>query len=220
VYKRSLLMTERLTSRRTLRMAVRALAVAAFAIVLVVTVVTITLRGPSDREASLLAGALDITAGMTVGEIGAGDGRLTMEMARRVGPSGRVYSTELEDWQLDEIRAAARDAGASNVTVLTAGEQSTSLPPACCDAIFMRRVYHHLSDPAAIVADIERALKPMGRLAIIEFGSGGVIGAVTGEGIDRDDLVAQVAGAGLERVAVDDWPGLGHYVAVFRKTLP
>lgn len=200
-------------------MAVRALGVAAFAIVLVVALVAITLRGPSDREANLLADALDITVGMTVGEIGAGAGWLTVAMARRVGPSGRVYSTELEDRQLDEIRAAVRDAGASNVTVLEAAEQSTNLPPGCCDAIFMRRVYHHLWDPAAIVADIERALKPMGRLAIIEFGSGGVIGAVTREGIDSDDLVAQVTGAGLERVAVDDWPGLGHYVAVFRKTL-
>jgi ubiquinone/menaquinone biosynthesis C-methylase UbiE len=203
-----------------LRLTVRVLAGAAVALVLVVVLLAVTLGGPNDREADLLVEALGITPGMTVAEVGAGDGWLTVEMARRVGPAGRVYSTEIEDWQLEEIRAAARDAGVSNVTVLQAGERSTNLPPACCDAIFMRRVYHHLSAPGSVTSDLHRALKPSGRLAVIEFGAGSVIGAVTREGIDSADLARQVTDSGLEAVPVGDWPGLGHYVAVFRKPAP
>jgi precorrin-6B methylase 2 len=176
----------------------------------------LTLTGPNDREADLLAERLDVRSGMTLGEIGAGSGWLSVAMAGRVGPSGRVYATELGDDQLAEIRAAAREAGAANVTVLRAGEQSTNLAAACCDAIFMRRVYHHLSQPASIVTDIRRALKPGGRLVVIEFESSGVIGTITREGIDRSDLVAQVAQAGFTPVTVEDWPGWDHYVAIFR----
>jgi ubiquinone/menaquinone biosynthesis C-methylase UbiE len=213
-------MTSQTRTRPALRLTVRVLAGAAVALVLVVVLLAVTLGGPNDREADLLVEALGITPGMTVAEVGAGDGWLTVEMARRVGPAGRVYSTEIEDWQLEEIRAAARDAGVSNVTVLQAGERSTNLPPACCDAIFMRRVYHHLSAPGSVTSDLHRALKPSGRLAVIEFGAGSVIGAVTREGIDSADLARQVTDSGLEAVTVGDWPGLGHYVAVFRKPAP
>ena len=213
-------MTSQTRTRPALRLTVRVLAGAAVALVLVVVLLAVTLGGPNDREADLLVEALGITPGMTVAEVGAGDGWLTVEMARRVGPAGRVYSTEIEDWQLEEIRAAARDAGVSNVTVLQAGERSTNLPPACCDAIFMRRVYHHLSAPGSVTSDLHRALKPSGRLAVIEFGAGSVIGAVTREGIDSADLARQVTDSGLEAVPVGDWPGLGHYVAVFRKPAP
>ena len=65
---------------------------------------------------------------------------------------------------LDDIRQAASEAGSGNVTVLQAGERATNLPAACCDAIFMRRVYHHLSEPSPIVASIHEALRPGGRL--------------------------------------------------------
>lgn len=206
--------------RTVVRIFTRALVVAALAVVAVLVLLFVALRRPSDREVDLLVNALGIREGAAIGEIGAGDGWLSVEVARRVGPSGRVYSTELDTGRLDEIRATAREAGLSNVTVIEAASQSTSLTPDCCDAIFMRRVYHHLDDPRLIIADINRALKPTGRLAIIEFESGGLVGAVTGEGIDRADLIAQVTGGGFELVTVEEWPGLAHYVAVFRKITP
>jgi predicted methyltransferase len=200
-----------------LRIVTRALVVAALAVGLVLVLLLVSLRRPSDREVDLLVNALGIRAGATIGEIGAGDGWLSVEVARRVGPSGRVYSTELDTDRLDRIRVSAREAGLSNVTVIEAASQSTNLMPACCDAIFMRRVYHHFDDPRAIVADINRALKPAGWLAIIEFESSGLLGAVTREGIDTPDLIAQVTGGGFELITVDEWPGVNHYVAVFRR---
>jgi precorrin-6B methylase 2 len=213
-------MTHLNASRRVLRVAIRALGVAVIAVLAVVVFLVVSLRQPSPREVDFLVEALGTRAGSIVGEIGAGAGWMSVEIARRVGPSGRVYATELDASRLDEIRTAASDAGLSNVIVIQAAAQSTNLMPGCCDAIFMRRVYHHLDSPIPIVADIERALKPAGRLAIIEFESGALLGAITREGIDSADLIAQVTGKGFELITVQEWPGVAHYIAVFRKTAP
>jgi SAM-dependent methyltransferase len=55
------------------------------------------------------------------------------------------------------------------VTVLESGTDSTNLPVNCCDALLIRDVYHHLTEPAAIVRSMAAALKPGGRLALIDF---------------------------------------------------
>jgi ubiquinone/menaquinone biosynthesis C-methylase UbiE len=203
-----------------LRIFIRVLVVALLAAVAALALLAFLLFRPNDREPGLLVEALSIRAGDRIGEIGAGDGWLSVEVAKRVGPSGHVYSTELDADRLDEIRAAAREAGLSNITAIEAAERSTKLMPACCDAVFMRRVFHHLSDPAAIVADLEDTLRPGGRLAVIEFESSGLLGTVTREGIDRNDLIGRVTRGGFELITVEEWPGLDHYVAVFRKSAP
>jgi cyclopropane fatty-acyl-phospholipid synthase-like methyltransferase len=73
-------------------------------------------RGQS--EADRLADLLALARGMTVAEIGAGDGDFALAVAERVGPGGRVLATELEAEKRDEIRAAAKQAGLANVEVL------------------------------------------------------------------------------------------------------
>jgi len=168
-------------------------------------------------ELARLESLLGLRDGMRVADVGAGSGWLAVEMARRVGPSGHVYATELDRGRLDDIREAARDAGLANVTVLQAGERATNLPAGCCDAVVLRRVYHHLSDPAAVTASIRAALLPGGRLAVIEFRREGVLGRLTGMGIESDALVERVGAAGFETVTTDEWPGWDHHVAVFRR---
>lgn len=191
---------------------------AAMAAVLAVAVLARTLGPPSDEEVERLVSTLGLRTGMTIAEVGAGAGQLTVAVARRMPPSGHVYSTELSPEHLDQIRSIVGEAGLTNVTVVTAGEQSSNLMPVCCDAIFMRRVYHHLGDASAIVADLNRALKPSGRLIIIEFSSSGLLGTLTRMGIDRATLIEQVTGSGFELVTSEDWPGWYHYVAIFQKT--
>jgi protein-L-isoaspartate O-methyltransferase len=205
----------RIGSRRTI---VSGLLIAASVAVVLVGLLAVCLGPPGDQEVGRLVDVLELREGMVVGEIGAGAGTLTLAVARRVGPSGHVFSTELDADRLDQIRAAVRAARLSNVTVLEAGERSSNLESACCDVILMRRVYHHLSDPAAIVADLKRALKPAGRLAIIEFESSGVLGRVSREGIDRADLTSQLREGGFELTTADEWPGWDHYIAVFQQT--
>lgn len=188
-------------------------------VVFAVLVASALLLADRSRRAEVhrLTELLSLREGMTVGEIGAGRGWLTVETALRVGPSGRVYSTELSAARLNDIRRAVAEGGLTNVTVLEAGEQATNLPGGCCEAIFMRRVYHHLSDPPAILASIHEALKPGGRLVIIEFKPDGLVGLVTRMGTDRLALIEAVTAAGFDRVTTEEWPGWDHYVAVFRK---
>jgi ubiquinone/menaquinone biosynthesis C-methylase UbiE len=106
---------------------------------------------------------------MTVAEIGAGDGKMTVLLARRLGPQGRFYATEIDPQKLAEIADAVAEAGLTHVTPVRAGEMETRLPANCCDAIFLRRVYHHFRDPAEINARILASLREGGKLAVIDF---------------------------------------------------
>jgi SAM-dependent methyltransferase len=111
------------------------------------------LRAQSAREnaadAEWLIKALEIRPGSLVGEIGAGDGTLTCAMAREVGDSGRVFTNELNKDRVKAIEREAGKAGLKNVTVVEGRELETNFPDQCCDAIFMRNVYHHFGDPPA-----------------------------------------------------------------------
>jgi precorrin-6B methylase 2 len=169
-------------------------------------------------EVSRLTELLSLRQGMTVAEIGAGTGWFTVEVARRVGQSGRVYSTELSADRLNDIRQAVAEAELPNVAVLEAGERATNLPAECCDAIFMRRVYHHLSAPSAILTSIHEALRPGGRLLIIDFRPDGILGMATGMGADRAQLIRAATAVGFELVTADEWPGWDHYVVVLKKS--
>jgi predicted methyltransferase len=111
-------------------------------------------------EVPQLLKELALEPGMTVADVGAGFGAWTMAFAKALGPSGRVYATEVGTAQLESLRASAK--GLTNVTVLQGAERSASLPPQCCDAILLRDVYHHLTQPADVVRSLVAALKTGG----------------------------------------------------------
>ena len=120
--------------------------------------VTLVLAGAQTAdEAARLFDALELEPGMRVGEVGAGRGEMTIEMANRLGPEGHVYTNELDPARLEDIRNAVRREQLENVTVIESGANSTNLPEGCCDAIFMRDVYHHLTSPAEINESIVAA---------------------------------------------------------------
>jgi len=121
-------------------------------------------------DAERVIKALDIKQGSIVGEIGAGGGELTILIAKAVGPDGRVFSNELNGDRLRAIGVATAAAGLTNVTLVEGKEADANLPEACCHAIFMRNVYHHFEDPPAMNASLLKALKPGGKLAVMDFG--------------------------------------------------
>ena len=171
-------------------------------------------REQAAREVPQLAELLALKPGMTVADVGAGGGAMSVVMAKWLGPGGRVYATDIGAAQLAEIKGLATQDAVSNVVVLEGGESSTNLPSACCDAIFLRDVYHHLTRPDEFDASLLASLKPRGRLAIMDFppdpGSAvpaGVPADRGGHGIPATIIVAEVTRAGLRHVTtMTRWP--------------
>jgi ubiquinone/menaquinone biosynthesis C-methylase UbiE len=143
-------------------------AVAVTAALLLVHVAADAQEGPLTSEVSRLVKLLELRSDAVVADLGAGSGEVTIEMARQLGPTSRVYGTDINPKRLEEIKQAAAKAALSNVVALEGGSVNTNLPEACCDALFVRHVYHHFAEPAAMNASILRSLKPGGRFAVMD----------------------------------------------------
>lgn len=123
----------------------------------------------NQSDVDWLIEVLDIEPGSIVADIGAGDGNQTMAIAQHIGSKGTIYSTELGTQSIDKLKNEVGNAEANNVIVLKGHPRQTNLPDQCCDAIYLRRVYHHITNPETFTASLFQSLKPGGRLAIIDF---------------------------------------------------
>jgi ubiquinone/menaquinone biosynthesis C-methylase UbiE len=181
-------------------------------------------RNDEERKTDQMIAALDLHEGSIVAEMGAGSGGRTIGIARHVGATGRVYSTELGDDRLRNLRNAIEKSGAKNVTVTGAHATQTNLEAGCCDALFMENVYHHFEDPAAMNASIFRTVKPGGRVAVMDFAPRG--GGEAKEPKDRDEnpnhgvkaatVQAELERAGFEFVKVEKVSDDG-FLVIMRK---
>lgn len=109
-----------------------------------------------------------IAPGMTVADVGAGTGYFTVRMAKRVG-NGEVIATELQPEMLRLLDHRVSEAKLGNVRLKAATEHSANLPERCCDRVLLVDVYHELTDPPGVMAGIRRALKPTGKLVLVEY---------------------------------------------------
>jgi ubiquinone/menaquinone biosynthesis C-methylase UbiE len=175
-------------------------------------------------EMKRLSALMEWKPGTVVADIGAGDGRYAFAAAQLVGGSGKVFATEINREKLASLRSEVAKRRLANVLILESKEADTNLPAACCDAIFLRRVYHHLTKPAEFDASLLRSLKPGGRLAIIDFPARfgldpveGVPANRGGHGIPQKVVIDELTSAGLRWVkTVNDWPA-DDYCVLFAK---
>ena len=113
--------------------------------------------------------ALDLKPGMVVADIGAGSGYYASRMAKRVGPSGRVYATDIQQGMIDLLERRIKAEGLTNVTTVLGGMDDPKLPPALIDLAIMVDVYHELQQPQIFLQRLKAAFKPGGRLVLVEF---------------------------------------------------
>jgi SAM-dependent methyltransferase len=178
------------------------------------------------QETDRLARILVLAPTGRVADVGAGDGAFSLELASRIVPRGHVFATEIEEGAVEDIRAHALTAGVENITVIQAAEASSNLPAVCCDGIFLRGVYHHITKPAETNRSLRAALRPHGRLAVIDFEPSwflsmffpvsGVPASRGGHGVPPRAVTSEMQQAGLRLLdQVDEWSG-GQYCLVFR----
>jgi ubiquinone/menaquinone biosynthesis C-methylase UbiE len=166
-------------------------------------------------EATGLAAALGVAAGARVADVGAGDGAMAEAMSALVGPGGRVYATEITAAQVAALAAFQSRRGLTNLEVVSARPEDTGLVDGCCDAVYLRHVFHHVDDRAAMAARLARAVVPGGRIAVIDVAPGGLWFHGASHGVSPDQVREAFERAGWRlRERRDDWGG-GTFLVVF-----
>jgi ubiquinone/menaquinone biosynthesis C-methylase UbiE len=112
---------------------------------------------------------LRINRGATVGDVGAGSGYITIRMAKIVGPTGKVYASDIQPGMLTLLQQNVARAKVDNVIPVLGAIDDPKLPAASLDLAIMVDVYHELSEPQRMLQRIREALKPDGRLVLLEY---------------------------------------------------
>jgi ubiquinone/menaquinone biosynthesis C-methylase UbiE len=145
-----------------------------------------------------------IEPGMVVGEVGAGRGRFTMYLARRVGPEGKVFANDIDADGLEYLRERCERAGISNVETVLGESDDPRFPVASLDMAFMVWTYHWFDQPVAMLRSIKQALKPGATVVLVEpdpvRGPGG-----PDHGVSEERLRREAGESGFELILVDDF---------------
>jgi predicted methyltransferase len=107
--------------------------------------------------------------GMTVADIGAGTGLFTMLFANAVKPGGSVVAVDISPAFIEYIQETAKKRRMRNVTAVLGNGSDVGLPEASMDLAYLSDVYHHFEHPEETLASIRKALKPGGRMVVIDY---------------------------------------------------
>lgn len=112
---------------------------------------------------------IGVKPGMVVADVGAGVGYFTVRVAKRVAPGGKVFAVDVQPEMLAILKDRARKAKLTNIQPILGSESDPHISPASCDLILMVDVYHELSQPQKMLQKMKQALKPDGRLVLLEY---------------------------------------------------
>ena len=171
----------------------------------------------------LIMDALAVADGAVVADLGAGGGWFTIRLARRVGPNGMVYAQDIQTQMIEAINRRVQQEGLSNVrTVL--GTPTDPRLPGGLDAVLIVDAYREMDDPLrpdaiqGLLRGIDRALKPQGRVGIVDFlPGGGGPGPSADDRVKPDTIIAAAEAAGLRLQSRENVPPF-QYLLVFGKT--
>lgn len=113
--------------------------------------------------------ALGIKPGMVVGDVGAGTGYFTSRLAKRVGPTGRVYANDIQPEMLARLQDHLDERHIKNVETVLGTQSDPKLPAGQFDLVLMVDVYHELAQPQRMLHEVWKSLKGDGRLVLIEY---------------------------------------------------
>ena len=168
-----------------------------------------------------LAAVVGLTAGEDVADVGAGTGLFLEPFAAAVGPEGRVYAVDISPRFIEHLDARIAEAGWTNVETVLCTEHSAGLQTASVDAIFVCDTYHHFGYPDQTLASLYDALRPGGRMVVVDFER---VEGVSDEWVmnhvskGKDVSRAEIEAAGFNFEAEHELEGLAqNYVLVFSR---
>ncbi|TVS16898.1 MAG: class I SAM-dependent methyltransferase [Planctomycetaceae bacterium] len=121
------------------------------------------------ERCSLLLTNLGLKRGMTVCDMGCGNGYYTLKLAQMVGPEGRVLAVDIQPQMLAMLKERAERAGLDNIELILGQVHDPKLPPGEVDLVLMVDVYHEFSHPEHMLAAIRESLSPDGVVALTEY---------------------------------------------------
>ena len=111
---------------------------------------------------------LGIRQGMTIGEVGAGHGRLTVHLANRVGNNGKIYANDIDPTAISYLKSRCQRQGLKNVETILSVPDDVCFPENTLDLVVMAYVYHHVDNPVPFLKSILPGLKPWGIIALAD----------------------------------------------------
>jgi len=158
-----------------------------------------------------------LSDGMTVVDLGSGDGYFLCRLSRAVGAHGRVVATEVDKQLVSDLNKRIAREHLSNAGVVLAPPNDVGIPPGTADRILLVKVWHHLPDRKHYAARVARALSPGGKVVVVDFKPGGRHG--TGHGIAPERVLAELAAGGIDGALVpEDLPDQYVIIGTVRAT--
>ena len=165
----------------------------------------------SAGEAKAVMARAGIAKGMTVADIGAGEGYYTVRLGTRVGRTGRVLAEDIVPAYRDALAERVARERLDNVSVRLGEVDDPKLPDASFDRVMMIHMYHEIAQPYAFLWNLRPSLKPGGMVAVVDANR-----PTQDHGTPPALLKCEFAAVGYQEVAVADMPSAGGYLATFR----
>jgi protein-L-isoaspartate O-methyltransferase len=167
------------------------------------------------NEADKVMDMADIRPGMTVADIGAGEGYYTIRLAARVGKDGRVLAEDIIPEVRDGLAQRVARERLDNVSVRLGDPEDPKLPDASFDRIFMVHMYHEIEEPYEFLWRMRPSLRPNGTVIVVDANR-----ETQNHGTPPDLLKCEMAAVGYKLVTMRDMPSAGGYLAMFRAQGP
>lgn len=164
------------------------------------------------NEAQVVMDLADIRVGMTVADIGAGEGYYTVRLAERVGEDGRVLAQDISREALDRLGRRVERERLENISIKFGESDNPQLPPDSFDRIFMVHMYHEVTDPYAFLWNMWPALNAGGQIIVVESDS-----KVGAHGLPHTLLFCEFEAVGYVLVEYNERPDIKGYFARFQR---
>ncbi len=158
------------------------------------------------QRPDLIMDALGVAEASVVADVGAGSGWFTIQLARRVGPNGLVYAQDVQQLMLAAISRRVQREGLTNVRPILGRENDPRLPARAVDTVLIVDVYHEIEEGVTLLKNVGTALKPQGRVGVIDFRlNGGGPGPAREERVSPDQVIRDAEAAGLRLLKQEEF---------------